>query len=198
MQDIERAPRGRWERIFSWASVGTLFPTLVVGDLLEGLGLSWWERIGVVALLIGGTTYLLSRPASAERALRLDADLRNGILDCALRFPRSVPGSLGDLWDPGVARVEELTLTFQTRLGDAAGSPAGRVRTFTGAGLAGETFDPPARRPQGLGRGWTLVHVQTDSGLLQVAATRRGAAYLEDRLPPAPAGDRAHHPDILG
>lgn len=188
MEDIERTPRGRWEKIAYWASFGTLVPTLIVSEILEGLGLSWWERIGVILLIILVSTYLLSRPAQAERQRRLAADLERGVIDCAIRFPRSAPGSLRDLWEPGVGQLHDQSLHFQTRLGDREGSPAGKKKTFPHAVLAPDVHERPATKSLALEhRHWQTLDLQTTSGLLQVAASKASCEFLERTL-----GSAAH------
>jgi hypothetical protein len=178
VKDIERTPRRRWERIGFWLMVLPLLPVLVLSDVLEELGLSWWERNTALLLLTGLAFHLLSKPIAAERSARLASDLELGVFDCAIRFPGSRPGSLGDVWEPGAGQRKDTTLYFQSRMADEQGSAAGRLKTFHNAVTTTAPADPPTRRPPGWRRDWQVVHLSTENGLLQVAASKASCDFI--------------------
>ncbi|WP_159620270.1 hypothetical protein [Arthrobacter zhaoguopingii] len=181
MEDIKRAPRGRWEKLGFWLLVFPVVPTLVLSDILEAVGLPFWVSLLVTGLFLGIGYYLLMKPLKAERADRLASDLESGIFDCAIRFPQSTPGSLRDLWEIGVGRLQATTLLFQTRVEDEQGSPAGPVKTFRNAVLTASS-EAPAGTPFRWQRDWKHVHLQTSGGLPQVAASEQACAFLEAEL----------------
>lgn len=184
--DIPRTPRGRWEKWGNWGTLVIFLPAQIMLGVLDDLGLSWWEIIGVIVLVIAAGGYLLSRPARAARQQRLEADLEHGVVECAIRFPGSRPGSLSDVWEVGVGQAVDGTLHFQGLLGDYDATPTGRRKTFPSAALAQEIPDAPStQRLQGPQRRWRSIHLETDGGLLQVAASEQSCSFLEECFPPA-------------
>ena len=186
MTDIPRTPRGRQEKLGGWG-VLVLFsvPSLLI-TVFRGLGLSAWESIGGAVLVVALGAHLVSRPVRAARRRRRAADLELGVIDCAIRFPGSRPGSLSDVWDVGAGQVEGSSLHFQAQLGDQDGTPAGRRKTFSSAVLTDSVPDVPSTQHLGRAqRTWRSIYLRTDGGLLQVAAPQEGCALLERAFAPA-------------
>jgi hypothetical protein len=181
MEDIQRTPRGRWEKIGFWLLVFPVFPAVILNDILQAIGFSLWGRIATVLALLALSVHLLSRPIRAERSRRLAHDLEHGVFDCAIRFPGSAPGSLHDMWEFGAGQLQDTTLRFQTRVEDEQGSPAGRVKTFLNAQNAPAT-EPPTRRPQGWTRDWRHVDLKTDGGLIQIAGSEPTCTFIAEAL----------------
>jgi len=180
MEDIPRTPRSRREKLGNWTAIVIFFPTPILTDALGGLGLSWWKVMGVLALVLALGMYLLSRPARTARRQRLEADLQLGVVDCAIRFPNSRPGSLADIWNFGAGQVEDNSLHFQAMLGDQDGTPAGRRKTFPHTVLTRHAPGAPSTQRLGYAqRGWRTIHLETDGGLLQVAASEESCEFLE-------------------
>jgi hypothetical protein len=181
MKDIQRTPRGRWEKIGFWLLVFPVFPAVILNDILEALGFPFWGSTVIVLALLAFTVYLLSRPIRAERSRRLAQDLKRGVFDCAIRFPRSAPGSLRDLWELGAGELQDTTFRFQTRVEDEQGSPASRVKTFPNAHVAPATGSS-TRRPQGWTRDWKHVDLETDGGLVQIAGSEPTCTFIAAAL----------------
>jgi hypothetical protein len=181
MDDIKRAPRGRWEKLGFWLLVFPVIPILVLRDILEAVGLPFWASLLVTVLCLGIVYYLLLKPLKAEQADRLATDLKSGIFDCAIRFPDSAPGSLRDLWEVGVSQLQGTTLCFQTRVEDEQGSPSGRVKTFPNAVIVASS-EAPTGKPFRWQRDWKYVHLRTSGGLVQVAGSEQACAFLEAEL----------------
>lgn len=184
--DIPRTPYGRWEKWGNWGTLVIFLPAQIMLGVLDDLGLSWWEIIGVIVLVIAAGGYLLSRPAQVAHRQRLEADLEHGVVECAIRFPGSRPGSLSDVWEVGVGQVEGGALHFQGMFGDYGATPMGRRKTFPSAVLTREVPDAPSmQRLHGPQRRWRSIHLKTDGGLLQVAASEQSCSFLEGSFPPA-------------
>lgn len=181
MEDIQRTPRGRWEKIGFWLLVFPVFPAVILIDIFKALGLPFLGSILIVLALLALTFYLLLRPIRAERSRRLAQDLECGVFDCAIRFPRSTPGSLRDMWEFGAGQIQDTTFRFQTRVEDEQGSPAGPVKTFPNAGIAPAT-GPPTRKSRGWMRGWQHVDLQTDGGLIQIAGSEPTCTFIAAAL----------------
>lgn len=184
--DIPRTPHGRWEKWGNWGTLVIFLPAQIMLGVLDDLGLSWWEIMGVIVLVIAAGGYLLSRPAQAARRQRLEADLEHGVVECAIRFPGSRPGSLSDVWEVGVGQVEGGALHFQGMFGDYGATPTGRKKTFPSAVLTREVPETPSTQRLGRAqRSWRTLHLKTDGGLLQVAASEQSRVFLEQAFTPA-------------
>ena len=103
-----------------------------------------------------------------------------GIIECAIRYPDSHPRSIRHRWLPGFAQVTPGALKFQPDL-VGEGDPAGTIRPFFDVSLKGRV-EPPAKRPAEVKRGWHILALETDEGLLHLAAGETGLQLLEDRL----------------
>lgn len=174
-------PRGRLEKIGFWLMVFPVFPAMILNNIFEALGLPLWSSIVIVLALLALTFYLLSRPIRAERSRRLAQDLERGVFDCAIRFPRSTPGSLRDMWEFGAGQIKDTTFRFQTPVEDEQGSPAGRVKNFPNADIT-PTTEPPTRKPLGWMRDWKHVDLQTDGGLIQIAGSKPTCTFIAAAL----------------
>ncbi|MDQ1058300.1 hypothetical protein QFZ23_002201 [Arthrobacter globiformis] len=123
---------------------------------------------------------LVVRLAVPERKERVARDAERGIIQCAVRYPNSQPGSLRSRWLPGLAEVSRGAVRFQPDFG-AEGRPAGAIRTFSDVILEGPV-QPPAKRPPELKWGRSFIALETDERPLHVAAGDTGLKLLEDRL----------------
>lgn len=186
MGDIERAKIGKWEKVGYLLSIGVLFPTFLVSGVLEALGFSFWASIGLTLLLIVFAVYLTSRPAAAERRKRLANDLERGVFDCAIRFQNSVPGSLRDLWDVGVAQFDGQELWFQSQLGEFPLPPTGRRRSY-GQVRPDGSVEQTGKKPAGWRRGWSVIALQTGSGRMHLAADESVLRLFQDPSETSPA-----------
>lgn len=173
------APRGRWEKILP-RSLGLLvFLATSTSSLLhENFG--FWESMTMSFGTFGLGAFLLARLAAPQRKERLAHDAERGIIECAIRYPDSHPDSIRRRWLPGFAQVTRGAVRFQPDL-VGEGDPAGTIRPFFDVILKGPV-GPPAKRPAEVKRGWRIVALDTDEGLLHLAAGETGLQLLEDRL----------------
>jgi len=108
-------------------------------------------------------------------------DVERGLLECAIRYPHSFPGSLSDRWERGLAEVKDGKITFQP-LG-AELSPGGNLREF-GELSAYRLLGAPPKKPAELMRTWKIAAFETDRGALEVAAGDAGLSLLADQSAP--------------
>lgn len=178
-ETLKLTSRGRWEKILA-GSYGWLFFLAMFTSSLLQQDLGFWgsTAIGVASLGLGAL--LLVRLAAPERKYRLARDAERGIIECAIRYPDSHPGSLRHRWLPGFAQVTRGALKFQPDL-SGEGNPNGTIRPFSNVILK-ERVEAPAKRPAELKRGWIIVALETDEGRLQVATGDRGLQLIDERL----------------
>lgn len=176
---LRPAPRGKWEKILP-RSLGLLvfLATSMSSLLRENFGL--WESTTMSFGAFGLGALLLARLAAPQRKERLAQDAERGIIECAIRYPDSHPRSIRHRWLPGFAQVTPGALKFQPDL-VGEGDPAGTIRPFFDVRLKGRV-EPPAKRPAEVKRGWHVLALETDEGLLHLAAGETGLQLLEDRL----------------
>ncbi|MFJ5700237.1 hypothetical protein [Arthrobacter sp. NPDC093139] len=178
-ETLKPAPRGRWEKILPRSFGLLLFLATITSDLLrENFG--FWGSTTMSFGAFGLGAFLLVRLAAPQRKERLARDAERGIIECAIRYPDSHPGSNRHLWLPGFAQVSRGAIRFQPDL-VGEGNPAGTIRPFFDVILKGPV-EPPAKRPTEVKRGWHIVALETDEGLLHVAAGHSSLKLLEDRL----------------
>ncbi|MFJ5696565.1 hypothetical protein [Arthrobacter sp. NPDC093139] len=176
---LRPAPRGRWEKILP-RSLGLLvfLATSTSSLLRENFG--FWEATTMSFGAFGLGAFLLARLAAPQRKERLAHDAERGIIECAIRYPDSHPGSIRRLWLPGFAEVSRGTVRFQPDL-VGEGDPAGTIRPFFDVIFKGPV-EPPAKRPAEVKRGWSIVALETDEGVLHLAAGDAALKLLEERL----------------
>lgn len=178
-ETLSPAPRGWWEKILARSFGLLLFLATLTSDLLsERFG--FWDSMTMSFGAFGLGALLLVHMAAPERRERLARDAERGIIECAIRYPNSHPGSIRHLWLPGFAQVTRGTIRFQPDL-SGEGNPSGTIRPFYDVILKGPV-EPPAKRPAELKRRWRIVALGTDEGLLHVAAGNAGLQLIEERL----------------
>lgn len=176
---LSPAPRGWWEKIPARSFGLLLFLVTLTSDLLsERFG--FWGSTTMSFGAFGLGALLLVRLAAPQRKERLARDAERGIIECAIRYPDSHPGSIRHLWLPGFAQVTRGAIRFQPDLG-GEGNPNGTIRPFCDVILKGPV-EPPSKRPAEVKRGWRIVALETDEALLHLAAGETGLQLLEDRL----------------
>ena len=174
--DMEKpSPPGRREKALTRSSWWLVFAAIFASSILrEPLG--FWPSF---ALIVAGTAALLlviARLAASERQARLLQDIARGLIECAIRYPKALPGSLGSRWEQGFAEVTNGTIKFQPVYGEM-GSPAGRVREFRELSSHG-LVDIPQKKPAELKRSWKIAAIGTDTGDLEVATAEAGLTLL--------------------
>lgn len=55
--------------------------------------------------IVGMVTLALAGMAAPERKARLARDVERGFIECAIRHPNALPGSLSGFWQPCIADV---------------------------------------------------------------------------------------------
>ncbi|MBE0011755.1 hypothetical protein DXT87_18620 [Arthrobacter sp. AET 35A] len=68
--------------------------------------------------------------------------MERGLIECAIRYPRAIPGSLRSRWERGFAEVETGTIRFLP-LSAGMGAPAAEVREFNELHFLGLLNLPP-------------------------------------------------------
>lgn len=71
-------------------------------------------------------TLVVARLAASERKARLVRDVEAGLVECAIRYPKALPGSLSSRWEQGFAEVNHGIIRFRPLFGEM-GSTKGHV-----------------------------------------------------------------------
>jgi hypothetical protein len=140
----------------------------------------FWLSLVVALAVMGGGTLLLRLPATAEKNRRLENDARSGVIECAIRYPRALPGSLGAGWSSGFAEVREDTIKFQDAF-DQAVQRIGSVTVFGDLHPLGDRALSD-KRLLALRRANRVIALRTDKGEIELAATEESLESLEDHL----------------
>ena len=169
------SPLGRWEKAFTRSYWWILFGGILVSSILrEPLG--FWPSFALAVAVIAAFTLVVARLATSEREARLLRDVERGLIECAIRYPKAIPGSLSSRWERGFAEVNNGTIKFQPLSGEM-GTPTGRVREFSELSSLG-LLDLPPKKPAELKRSWKIAAIGTDKGDLEVAAGEAGLTLL--------------------
>ena len=171
------SPLGRWEKTLTRSYGWILLVGILVSSILrEPLG--FWPSIALTVTVMAALTLAVSRLAAAERKTRLVRDVERGLIECAIRYPRALPGSLSSRWEQGFAEVNNGTIKFQP-LFAGMGSPTEHVREFSELSFYG-LLDLPPKKPAELQRSWKIAAIGTDKGDLEVATGEAGLSLLSD------------------
>jgi hypothetical protein len=177
-ETLAPAPRSRREKIYealSWLNGNFA----LMGSTLMGRESGFWPSIlAAIVLTLPGTLFFAGL-ALRERNARLAGDLERGLIECAIRRPDALPGSLQGRWKPGYAQVQNGTIRFQT-LYAGMDEPYGPISTFTGLGRL-KPVPMPETRPPDLKRRWKIVGMTTDKGALELASEEASLRLLETR-----------------
>jgi hypothetical protein len=173
------SPRGKWEKALDSSQFWLLPIALIVGNVLRGV-LGFWLSLLVVVVVMGAATFLLRLPATAERSRRLEIDARSGLIECAIRYPGALPGSLRAGWSAGVAEVGDGIIKFQTAF-DLAGQRRGAVAVFGDLHPLGERALSD-KRTLALRRANRVIAIGTDKGEIELAATTDSLKSVEEHF----------------
>jgi hypothetical protein len=172
---LEPTPRSRIEKIFD-SNILTFLPSMLVlvtvmNPLVEKFG--FWLGL-VVAIAISTTlAIILSMPLVPVKKRRVAMDAELGIFECAHREQGS---ALKGRWAQGYANVETDRLLFQAKSG-MTGPAIGPVEVYSALTILGEpTKAPWAVFPKG-----RIVVLQTDKGVVELAASSASLALLRER-----------------
>jgi len=170
------SPRGKWEKALDSSGFWLLPIALIVSNSLRDT-LGFWLSLLVALGVMGGATFLLRLPAIAERTRRLADDAASGVVECAIRYPGALPGSLRAGWSSGFADVSDGTIKFQTTF-DMAAKRKGSVTVFVdlqpmGVRPLSATRTPPLRRAS------QFMAISTDKGDIELASTSEGLKSIK-------------------
>lgn len=173
------SPLGRWEKALTRSYWWILFGGILVSSILrEPLG--FWPSFALAIAVIAAVTLVVSRLATSEREARLLRDVERGIFECAIRYPKALPGSLRSRWEQGFAEVNNGTIRFQPLFAEM-GTPTGHVREFSELSSLG-LLDLPPKKPAELKRSWKIAAIGTDKGDLEVATGKAGLTLLTSHI----------------
>jgi hypothetical protein len=168
------SPLGRWEKALTRSYWWPLILAFCVSSILrEPLG--FWPSTAFTVAVLAGLALVIARLAASEREARVLRDVDRGLIECAIRYPKAIPGSLSSRWEQGFAEVTNGTIRFQPLF--AEGSPTGNVREFSKLSSHG-LVDVPPKKPAELKRSWKIAAIGTDKGDLEVATGEAGLTLL--------------------
>ena len=172
---LKPTPRSRLEKVYDSTAL-TFLPTLLVvvtvmDPLVQKLG--FWLGL-VVAIAISVTlTLILSLPLIPAKKRRVALDADQGVFECAHRERGS---ALKGRWARGYAKAEPDRLLFQTKAG-ATGPVAGPIEVYSALAPLGE----PTKAPWGVFPKGKLISLNTDQGVVDLAATPASLLLLRER-----------------
>ncbi|MBG6192465.1 hypothetical protein IWX64_003437 [Arthrobacter sp. CAN_A212] len=173
------SPLGRWEKTLMRSNWWVLLGGLLVSAVLrEPLG--FWLSLTLAAALLAAFALLVRRLSGSEREARLVRDVERGLIECAIRYPKALPGSLRSRWERGFAQVDQGIVRFMP-LSGGLGAPAPQMREFSGLRRL-ELLDLPPKKPAELARSWKIAAIGTDKGDLEIATGQAGLTLLAGHL----------------
>src|SRR4051812_33977478 len=105
-----RTPKSKLERISDhavwWLPVVALLPANI---MLPNADLGTRILSSLVVVILVESLLLLGVRRDKHRRLSTDIE-EHGIIDCLVRYPNAVPGSLRDRWAPGSAQLKPRTI----------------------------------------------------------------------------------------
>lgn len=121
------------------------------------------------ALLIGGGLFFMTSQFPAAGPT-LNGRRKRVIF---LRFRDSPPGSLGSIWQMGIASAGPSRIDFQPTT-ERSLIPSGRSRAFTGLGTTGVPARKASRHDhqQDVPLDFWIIIMDSDSGVIEIAAQR--------------------------
>lgn len=177
MEMRKPSPKGKWEKVLD-SSQFWLLPVAVGVAISLRSTLGFWLSLLVAVGVMGGGTFFLRLPAAAERNRRLHEDAQLGVIECAIRYPGALPGSLRGGWSSGFADISDGTIKFQTAF-DMAGQRKGSVTVLGDLHPLGDRAFSDKRT---LRRANRVIAVKTDKGEIELAATRESLKFVEERF----------------
>jgi hypothetical protein len=176
-ETLRPAQRSRREKVCDWMASLLSFAAVLAANFL-------WPEAGywslAAAVLIPLPIMLLfGWLASSERKARLARDAERGLIECAIRRPDSLPGSLQGRWKPGYAEVHRGVLRFQA-LYVGVDEPAGPISSYTNISPP-QAVPVPEKRRADVKRKWRMVAMRTDQGTLELAASEAALRLLDSR-----------------
>ncbi|RAM38571.1 hypothetical protein [Arthrobacter globiformis] len=175
------SPPGRWEKALTRSYWWVLLGGMLISSILR-VPLGFWPSLALTVAVIVAFTLVVARLAASEREARLVRDVERGLIECAIRYSKALPGSLSSRWEQGFAEVNNGIIKFRPLFGEME-SPAGHVREFSDLSSY-RLLDLPPKRPAELKRSWKIAAIGTDKGDLEVATGEAGLSLLAGHIDP--------------
>ncbi|MFC9352038.1 hypothetical protein [Arthrobacter sp. NPDC057013] len=173
--ELEPTPRGRIEKILDPNFLAILPPVVVVAAGMNSWmkDFGFWLGLTVTIAASLALTIILTMPLLAAKKRRIALDAERGIFECAHREKGSVLKGRGA---QGYAKAEPGRLLFQAKTG-VTGPLAGSVEVYSAPTPFGEPIKAPwAVLPKG-----RIVALNTDKGVVELAASPASLALLRER-----------------
>lgn len=178
-----RTPKSRLERIADhsiwWLPLVALIPANILmpnADLLPRLAVG-----SLILLIVGG---VMGTEVRRRRTARLARDAEDyGIIDCLIRYPKAMRGSLRERWTPGSAELKQRTIVFRPNNSmepfgtDQAGAP--RILEVRSAP---EQRELPRGERKALRGSQEVIRLDTDNGVVELAADPMSLGALMKRV----------------
>jgi hypothetical protein len=172
---LEPTPRGRIEKILD-TNILAILPAVVV--VAGGMN-SWmkdsgfWLGLTVTIAASLALTAILTMPLMAAKKRRITMDGQRGIFECAHREKGS---ALKGRWAQGYAKAEPGKLLFQAKTG-LTGPLIGTIEVYSAPTPLGE----PRKAPWAVFPKGSIVALNTDKGVVELAASPTGLVLLRER-----------------
>jgi hypothetical protein len=172
---IEPTPRSRLEKV-SDSSILSFLPSLLVimtamNPLMQELG--FWPGLAVTIAISAILTIILTLPLIPAKKRRVAMDADQGIFECAHREKGS---ALKGRWAQGYAKAEPDRLLFQAKTG-VTGPATGPVEVYSAPTPVAE----PTKAPWGVFPKGRIIALNTDKGVIEIAATPASLLLLKER-----------------
>ncbi|MBD7995222.1 hypothetical protein H9639_07935 [Arthrobacter sp. Sa2CUA1] len=173
------SPRGKWEKALDSSPFWLLPIALIAGNSLREMLGFWLSLLVSLGIVVGGT-FLCRKPAEAARSRRLEQDAQAGVIECAIRYPGALPGSLRGIWSAGFAEINGRTIKFQSVF-DIANQRKGSTVVFGDLRPLGERplSDKKTLAVRGADR---VIGVWTDKGEIELAAPGESLKAVDRHL----------------
>lgn len=178
-----RTPKSRLERIADhsiwWLPLVALIPANILmpnADLLPRLAVG-----SLVLLIVGG---VMGTEVRRRKTARLARDAEDyGIIDCLIRYPKAMPGSLRERWAPGSADLKPGKIIFRP---NNSLEPFGKEQTGTPRLIevrsVPEKLELLRNDRRMLRASAQVIRLDTDQGVIELAADRMSLGALMERV----------------
>lgn len=130
------------------------------------------------ALVFGGGVFFATKRFQ-QPAGTLD---ENGQVMMFLRYPNAAPGSLGGIWQKGIASAASGRIDFQPAVNDEL-IPSGRSKTLTGLTVLALPRKPGHHDiQQGVPFGFQIITMESDKGIIDIAASPGTLQKIQEGL----------------
>ena len=138
--------------------------------------------VGSLAMLIIGS--VMGSEVRRRRTARLARDAEAyGIIDCLLRYPNAMPGSLRERWAPGSAELTHGTIVFRpTNSLEPFGTDQAGTPQVLAVHSVPEQVELPRTARRTLRGSQQVIRLGTDKGAIELAADRMSLAALTRRV----------------